>query len=362
MLDLSFVPKKSSYQILIGKGLLTDSKVLSEVIKGQQVFIVTNETVAPLYLNVLKVALETFQVYNYILEDGEEFKSFANYQRILESMLDSGLRRNATLIALGGGVVGDMAGFAAATYQRGIDFIQIPTTVLSQVDSSVGGKTAVNHPQGKNMIGAFHQPSRVITDIQTLETLPVREFKAGVAEIIKAAVLYDASFFQWLESNVEAILKHDEDALSYMIQRSCEIKADVVSQDEREQGIRAWLNLGHTFGHAIERCLGYGKILHGEAVAIGMVLAAEFAESSKLLTSEESERIRLLISQFGLPVSLRDFNQVLTSSKLVNSMMMDKKNVDEDLTLILPKSIGKVTINHSVASQKVEQFLRQYVA
>lgn len=361
-LDLSLISKESSYQIIIGKGLLSDSKVISEVIKGQQVFIVTNETVAPLYLEALKSGLSRFQVYEFLLQDGEQHKSFANYQHILESMLDCGLRRNATLIALGGGVVGDMAGFAAATYQRGIDFIQIPTTVLSQVDSSVGGKTAVNHPKGKNMIGAFHQPRRVITDINTLETLPVREFKAGIAEIIKAAVLFDAQFFQWLEANVDAVLEHDEQALSHMIGRACEIKAEVVSQDEKEQGIRAWLNLGHTFGHAIERCLGFGRILHGEAVAIGMVLAANFAVTDKMLTTEEAKRIEQLISKFGLPISLHDFKQSLTSTEFIEAMMMDKKNVDEDLTLILPKSIGEVTISHSVAPQKVEQFLRQYIA
>ncbi|AOE49095.1 3-dehydroquinate synthase [Kangiella sediminilitoris] len=361
-LDLRLISKESSYQIVIGKGLLSDSKTISEVIRGQQVFIVSNETVAPLYLDTLRSSLNQYQIFEYILPDGEVHKSFENYSRIINVMLDSGLRRNSTLIALGGGVVGDMAGFAAATYQRGIDFIQVPTTLLSQVDSSVGGKTAVNHPKGKNMIGAFHQPKRVVTDISTLHTLPENEFKAGLAEIVKVAVVCDEDFFNWLELNVDSILSGEEQALIYMINRACEIKANVVRQDEKEQGIRAWLNYGHTFGHAIENSLGYGQLLHGEAVSIGMVLAAEYASSEKLITKSKAGKIKQLLIKFSLPVNMKPFKRLLTADGLVDAMMMDKKNVDQCLTLILPKSIGEVTINHKVEPKSVRQFLRQYVA
>ncbi|RDX36029.1 3-dehydroquinate synthase [Kangiella sp. HD9-110m-PIT-SAG07] len=360
-LDLILKSKSSDYQILIGKGLLADKQHFSSVITGQQVYIVSNETVAPLYLSTLMKSLEDYDCHVFLLEDGEQHKSFENYHHILNEMLDAGLRRNATLIALGGGVVGDMAGFAAATYQRGIRFIQVPTTLLSQVDSSVGGKTAVNHPLGKNMIGAFHQPCRVITDINTLETLPAREFAAGMAEIIKVAILYDETYFQWLEDNSEPILSHDEDTLSVMIERACEIKAEVVSMDEKEQGVRAWLNLGHTFGHAIERCLGYGELLHGEAVAIGMVMAAEYAQFNDNFDGESVARITHLIHSFGLPTSLKQYREQLTAGKLVSAMALDKKNVDVDLTLILPKSVGEVTIKHSVKPQDVERYLKHHL-
>jgi len=358
-LDLKLSSKSSNYQILIGKNLLADKSHFTSVIQGKQVFIVSNDTVAPLYLASLKSGLESFECHVFLLNDGEQHKSFENYHKILNAMLEAGLRRNATLIALGGGVVGDMAGFAAATYQRGIPFIQVPTTLLSQVDSSVGGKTAVNHPSGKNMIGAFHQPCRVITDIDTLETLPDREFKAGLAEIIKAALLYDANFFEWLEACASEILSHEENALITMIERSCAIKAEIVGLDEKEQGVRAWLNLGHTFGHAIERCLGYGELLHGEAVAIGMAMAAEYAELTGLLCQGDVTRIQSLIACLGLPSTLAGYEKRLTHNDLVSAMMLDKKNVDADLTLILPKSIGEVTIKHSVKSQDVEQYLKR---
>lgn len=358
-LDLKLPEKSSNYQILIGKGLLSDKKHFRSVIQGQQVFIVSNDTVAPIYLSKLKKSLVGYSVSQYILEDGEQHKSFENYHQILNAMLEAGLRRNATLIALGGGVVGDMAGFAAATYQRGIRFIQVPTTLLSQVDSSVGGKTAVNHPSGKNMIGAFHQPCRVITDVATLDTLPDREFKAGLAEIIKAAILYDSKFFEWLEANEEAILSHDPECLIQMIERSCGIKAEVVSLDEKEQGVRAWLNLGHTFGHAIERCLGYGELLHGEAVAIGMVMAAEYASEKGTFDAKSADRIAALIAALGLPTNLRSYKNRLSAKELVSAMTLDKKNVDADLTLILPKSIGEVTIEHSVKPQDVEDYLQR---
>lgn len=360
-LDLTLESTSSDYQICIGKNLLSQKELFLPIIKGQQVFIVSNETVAPLYLDTLQNTLKDFELHQFTVADGEEFKSLDNYHRILDAMLNAGLRRNAVLIALGGGVVGDMAGFAAATYQRGIDFIQIPTTVLSQVDSSVGGKTAVNHPKGKNMIGAFHQPSRVITDINTLKTLPTREFKAGIAEIIKAAILYDAEFFSWLEENCVEILNSDESSLIQMIEWSCQIKAKVVSLDEKEQGVRAWLNLGHTFGHAIERCLGYGVLLHGEAVAIGIAMAAHYASNDGRLGQEQAKRITALITRFGLPVNLDQQQFSVKASELIEAMALDKKNIDADLTLILPKSIGKVTIEHSIKARDVEIFLEQYL-
>jgi 3-dehydroquinate synthase len=361
ILDLQLATKSSDYQILIGKDLLSDSNNFSSVIKGQQVFIVSNETVAPLYLKVLKNSLSQYETHSYILKDGEKYKSLSSLEDILDSMLKVGLRRNATLIALGGGVVGDISGFAAAIYQRGISFIQVPTTLLSQVDSSVGGKTAVNHPSGKNMLGAFHQPVRVVTDLNTLKTLPQRELLAGVAEIIKAAVIADRDFFEWLELNTESILAQESDTLATMIQRACAIKAKIVSLDEKEQGVRAWLNLGHTFGHAIERALGFGKLLHGEAVAIGMVMAAKYSVKLGLLSLSESVAIKQLIHGFGLPTNIDTQVDDVSASELVSAMALDKKNVDTDLTLILPKAIGKVTIEHNIKTQDVEQFIEQFL-
>ncbi|GAA0205195.1 3-dehydroquinate synthase [Kangiella japonica] len=361
ILDLQLPNKSSDYQILIGNGLLLDVNNFLPVIKGQQVFIVSNETVAPIYLEHLKKTLSQFEIHSYILKDGEKYKSLSSLEDILDSMLNSGLRRNATLIALGGGVVGDIGGFAAAIYQRGINFIQVPTTVLSQVDSSVGGKTAVNHPLGKNMIGAFHQPVRVITDLYTLKTLSNREFLAGIAEIIKAAIIADRQLFYWLENNSESILAQEIETLSTMIHASCSIKAKIVCLDEKEQGVRAWLNLGHTFGHAIERVLGFGELLHGEAVAIGIVMATEYSVRLGLLSSSESEAVRRLIQRFGLPTTLDSMNFRVSASDLVSAMALDKKNVDADLTLILPKAIGKVTIRNNIKTQDVEQFIEQFL-
>lgn len=361
ILDLQLPTKSSDYQIVIGNDLISDINNFLPVIKGQQVFIVSNETVAPLYLNQLRSTLNQFELHTYILKDGEKYKSFDSLQDILNQMLNVGLRRNATLIALGGGVVGDIGGFAAAIYQRGINFIQVPTTVLSQVDSSVGGKTAVNHPSGKNMLGAFHQPVRVVTDLNTLNTLPEREFKAGIGEIIKAAIIADSEFFGWLEVNYKTILDYDKSALIEMIEASCAIKARIVSLDEKEQGVRAWLNLGHSFGHAIERTLGYGVLLHGEAVAIGMAMAADYAVQNQLLAESEAQRIKALIKHFGLPINLPLQTKVIKAKEIVGAMALDKKNVDADLTLILPKAIGEVTIRHNIKSQDIERFLVQYL-
>ena len=342
---------------MIDKGLLSNKQAFFDCIdENTQILIISNSTVASLYLETVKNTLSDKEVFHYILEDGEQYKNIDEYQNIIKYMLDNELRRNAIIIALGGGVIGDLAGYVAATYNRGIKFIQVPTTLLAQVDSSVGGKTAINVPQGKNLIGAFHQPVRVITDLDVLKSLPRREYLSGVAEIIKAAILWDATFFSWLEDNVEAIIAQNPTVLTDMIYRACCIKAQVVAEDEKEQGIRAWLNLGHTFGHAIERELGYGVLLHGEAVAIGICLAAELNYSLGKLTKKDKARICQLIAHFGLPVEIPDN---LTAKQLVQSMVLDKKNISEKLTLILPTQIGKVTIDTSLDRSSVLQFLNQ---
>jgi 3-dehydroquinate synthase len=335
-----------SYPISIGEGLLTQTALFKAAIKGKKVMIVSNETVAPLYLACCKETLIDFQIDDIILPDGEEFKNLNTFELILNALLSNKHARDTTIIALGGGVIGDMAGFAAACYQRGVPFIQVPTTVLSQVDSSVGGKTAVNHPLGKNMIGAFYQPKSVIIDIDCLKTLPAREFSAGMAEVIKYGILYDQAFFTWLEENVAAINTLQPAAITYMIKRCCEIKAEIVSLDEKEGGIRALLNLGHTFGHAIEAEQGYGNWLHGEAVAAGMVLAAKTALNLGLIESAQLEQIILLIKQFNLPVNAPEN---MLYEQFFDHMQLDKKVLDGKLRLILPTSIGCCEIFDNVS-------------
>ena len=266
-----------SYPIFIGNGLLQDKALLASSVKGNKVLIVSNETVAPLYMDTVAESLGQFNPVRVILPDGEQYKNLEYLNRIFDSLLENRCDRDVTLVALGGGVIGDMTGFAAACYQRGVNFVQIPTTLLAQVDSSVGGKTGVNHPLGKNMIGAFYQPKAVFIDIDTLATLPDTELSAGLAEVIKYGLIIDADFFYWLQKNMQKMVKRNNEALTHAIRRSCEIKADVVARDEREGGVRALLNLGHTFGHAIEASQGYGKWLHGEAVAAGMVMAADLS-------------------------------------------------------------------------------------
>ena len=278
--------EERSYPIYIGQGLLTQASLLTGHISGKQALIVSNETVAPLYLDKVQSMLAEFNHQAVILPDGEKYKNLEVLNQIYDALLTHKFDRSVTLIALGGGVVGDMTGFAAATYQRGVNFIQIPTTLLSQVDSSVGGKTGVNHPLGKNMIGAFHQPKCVIADTDTLNTLPDKELSAGIAEVIKYGVLGDLEFFHWLETNLVHMLRRDPEALAYSIERSCQDKADIVAADEKESGKRALLNLGHTFGHAIETYVGYGEWLHGEAVATGMLMAADL---SRKALKEKSE-------------------------------------------------------------------------
>ncbi|MEH6576008.1 MAG: 3-dehydroquinate synthase [Amphritea sp.] len=326
-----------SYPVFIGDNLFKP-ELLAPYIRGKQVLVVTNETIAPLYLKQLKAALPDVQVDEVILPDGEQYKTAEQINSIYDQLLESRHNRTTTLIALGGGVVGDMTGFAAASYQRGVNFIQVPTTLLSQVDSSVGGKTGVNHPLGKNMIGAFHQPQAVLASIDVLDTLPERELSAGIAEVIKYGLIYDYEFLCWLEENMSGLAARERQALIYAIYRSCEIKAEIVSQDEREGGIRALLNLGHTFGHAIETREGYGSWLHGEAVAVGIMMAADLSMRLGWLNANDIERIRELLLLAGLPVLAPDD---MSEQEFLDLMAVDKKVIDGQLRLVLLKALGQ---------------------
>ena len=331
-----------SYPIFIGPGLLGDGVCVRAGLRGREVLVVSNDTVAPLYLDPLLANLgEDARAGALILPDGEQHKTFATLQTIFDALLEQRHSRHTTLVALGGGVVGDMVGFAAACYQRGVDFIQVPTTLLAQVDSSVGGKTAVNHPRGKNMIGAFHQPRRVVIDTTVLATLPAREFAAGLAEIIKYGCIRDAAFFNWLEANMDALLARDAQVLSRAIARSCEIKAEVVAADERERGLRAILNFGHTFGHAIETHTGYGSWLHGEAVAAGMVLAADLSHRLGAVSEADVVRIEALIERAGLPGCAPSD---LSTGRFIELMGVDKKVIDGRLRLITLAGLGRAHI------------------
>lgn len=330
-----------SYPIHIGSNLISQSHLYSSAIAGKNVLIVSNETVAPLYLDKVQSALSGFNVNSIILPDGEAFKTLATLESIYDKLLKLRYDRTCTLIALGGGVIGDMCGYAAASYQRGVNFIQIPTTLLSQVDSSVGGKTGVNHPLGKNMIGAFHQPKAVIADIHSLSTLDDRQLKSGISEIIKYGFLIDKSFYDWLCINMQALLDRDTEALSYAVQRSCQIKSDVVAQDEHEKGLRALLNLGHTFGHAIETGMGYGNWLHGEAVATGMCMAAELSERLGWLSTDDKINCINLIELAGLPTRSP---RSMSTQQFIDLMAQDKKVRDHTLNLILFKEIGETVM------------------
>lgn len=331
-----------SYPILIGSRLLGDSRHLAPFIRGRQVCVVTNETVAPLYLSRLLQGLPECDLVDTVeLPDGEAFKTLDTVNRIFDRLLERRHNRSTTLIALGGGVVGDMTGFAAACYQRGVDFIQVPTTLLSQVDSSVGGKTGVNHPLGKNMIGAFYQPRLVLADTDTLASLPERELAAGIAEVIKYGMICDAPFFTWLEDNMRALLNREAAALAYAVERSCRDKAAVVAEDERESGRRAILNFGHTFGHAIETVQGYGNWLHGEAVAAGMVMAAELSRLRGDIGPETVERLRALLALAGLP---REAPEGMTADQFLQVMSLDKKVLDGQLRLVLLRELGDAAV------------------
>jgi len=343
-----------SYPIYIGTGLLGRPELVTPHVRGSQVMIVSNETVAPLYLERTQQMFADFRSESVILPDGEQYKTLAVWQRIFDALLEKRFDRRCTLVALGGGVVGDMTGFAAACYQRGVDFIQVPTTLLSQVDSSVGGKTGVNHPLGKNMIGAFHQPRCVIADTETLDTLDDRQLSAGIAEVIKYGLINDLAFFEWLEANMAALLARDPATLAYAIERSCHDKACIVAADERESGQRALLNLGHTFGHAIETGMGYGEWLHGEAVATGMLLAAELSEQMGWLDSQAVARIRSLLQRARLPVQAPPS---MSSKRFLELMAVDKKVQDGKLRLVLMKSLGRSVITGEASAGQIGAML-----
>lgn len=344
-----------SYSISIGAGLLESLGALLPALSGRQVMVVTNSTIAPLYLHRVEQAFGDYRVDHVILPDGEQYKTLSTLDQIFTALLEKRHNRTTTIVALGGGVVGDMAGFAAAAYQRGVEFIQIPTTLLSQVDSSVGGKTGVNHPLGKNMIGAFHQPRAVIADLDTLKTLPDRELSAGLAEIIKYGLIWDAEFFEWLERCMESLVARDIDALIHAVKRSCEIKAAVVGKDERESNLRAILNLGHTFGHAIETAQGYGEWLHGEAVGAGMVMAVELSIREGWLPESMRERIHSLNQRAGLPVK---GPADMTEAQYRTLMAVDKKVLDDNLRLVLLESLGKAVITTGFKAENLSATLR----
>jgi 3-dehydroquinate synthase len=331
-----------SYEILVGGGLLGNERSCLALPTAPQAAIVSNRTVAPLYAERLRRVLEAVypRCFLVALPDGEQHKDWQTLNLIFDRLLAEGCDRKTVLFALGGGVIGDMTGFAAACYMRGVPFVQVPTTLLAQVDSSVGGKTAINHPLGKNMIGAFYQPVRVICDLDTLDTLPQRELSAGLAEVIKYGPIYDADFLDWIEHNLDALLARDKGALAHAVRRSCEIKAAVVSQDERESGLRAILNFGHTFGHAIEAGLGYGTWLHGEAVGCGMVMASELSARLGLMPPSFVDRMRRLIERAGLPVT----GPALGAERYLELMRVDKKAEGGDIRYVVIESLGRAAM------------------
>jgi len=340
-----------SYPIHIGRNLIADASLILPHLKRKHVAVVTNTTVAPLYLAKLTQTLVAadVKVIPIILPDGEAYKNTETLNTIYDVLLQNRCERSTTLIALGGGVIGDLTGYAAATYLRGVPFIQIPTTLLSQVDSSVGGKTGINHPLGKNMIGAFYQPQLVLADIDTLQTLPPREFSAGVAEVIKYGLIRDADFFDWLEVNMAKLMELDEQVLSEAIYRSCQNKADVVAKDEHEQGERALLNLGHTFGHAIENAMGYGVWLHGEAVAAGTMMAADLSQRMAWLNANDVARIKNSLIAANLPINPPD----LGATKYLDLMGLDKKVENGKIRLVLQQGIGKAVITSDYDAEKL---------
>ncbi len=338
-----------SYPIVIGNGLLGGGFELSAHVAGADCLVVSNETVAPIYLDALRANLEGKAVRSVILPDGEVHKTLATANTVIDGLVESGANRDTTVIALGGGVVGDIAGFAAACYMRGVSFVQVPTTLLAQVDSSVGGKTGVNHPGGKNLIGAFHQPGLVLIDTDTLTSLPDRELRAGLAEVIKHGAIVDLEYLSWLEEHMAELIGRDPAALARAIARSCEIKAAVVAEDEKERGRRALLNFGHTFGHAIENSAGYGEWLHGEAVAAGMVMAAALSD----IEIGERDRLRNLIEAAGLPVSVSGVD----ASSLRAAMQLDKKVLGKRLRFILLQSLGRAFVSDNVSETRLRQVL-----
>ena len=338
-----------SYPIIIGRDLMSGNFDLTDFVRGPDCLVVSNETVAPLYLGQLLYNLKGRQVAHINLADGESFKTLTAVESILDELVRQRANRDTTVVALGGGVVGDIAGFAAACYMRGVAFIQVPTTLLAQVDSSVGGKTGVNHEHGKNLIGAFHQPAAVLIDTDTLNTLPQRELHAGLAEVIKYGAICDPDFFAWLEGNMPSLLNREPEALATAIRRSCELKAAVVAEDERESGRRAILNFGHTFGHAIEHCQGYGEWLHGEAVAAGMVLAAQLSG----IDAAEIERLRTLIASAGLPVD----PPPIAAERWLAAMGMDKKVQQKKLRFVLLRVLGDAVTSADYDADRLQALI-----
>ena len=345
-----------SYPIMIGEGMLGGYD-LSDYVGGSQVMIVTNDVVGPLYLGQVKASFPGKEVDTVVLPDGENHKNWQTLNLIFDALLENRHTRKTTLVALGGGVVGDMTGFAAASYQRGVPFIQIPTTLLSQVDSSVGGKTGINHPLGKNMIGAFHQPEVVVIDTDTLQSLPPREVSAGLAEVIKYGLIRDTAFLGWLEETIEPLVACDSKALAEAILRSCACKADVVALDERENGLRATLNLGHTFGHAIETFAGYGNWLHGEAVGTGMIMAADLSAREDLISAADYDRIVHIVHRASLP--LRPPVE-MTPADFMSLMAVDKKNIDGRLRLVLLRSVGDAVVTSGASPENLMATLKAF--
>ena len=341
------------YPVILGEGCLEDPAHFDPFIRTQAM-VVTNPAVSGHCLDRLRQGLANVaQLDIFEIGDGERFKTLATWSAVLDRLVELRHNRTTTLIGLGGGVVGDVAGFAAASYQRGVGLVQVPTTLLAQVDSSVGGKTAVNHPAGKNLIGAFHQPSAVVADMGVLRTLPEREFRAGLAEVIKYGVIADTSFFAWLEQHMDDLVARRPDTLIHAVRRSCEIKAQVVAGDEREQGNRAILNFGHTYGHAIEALTNYDTWLHGEAVAIGMVMAMDLSERSRRAPAGEAERVRALLTQAGLPIAPNE----LDPDAMLQAMGMDKKVVDGRIRLVLCHGIGQVSVTADIPPAKIRSSL-----
>ncbi len=354
MQTLSVALGERSYPIHIGANLLGDARLYAPYVReGRRVAIVTNPVVAPLYLERVQQALVQAgaQAVPVLIEDGEQAKGWATLDRLIDALLAARLGRDALVVALGGGVIGDLAGFAAAVFQRGVPFIQLPTTLLAQVDSSVGGKTAINHARGKNMVGAFHQPLAVIADVAALDTLPDRELRAGIAEVIKHGLILDLQFVEWLEANIGKLLARDRAALEHAVRRSCELKAQIVAADERESGLRAILNFGHTFGHAIEAGVGYGQWLHGEAVATGMVMAAELSERAGCLRRDEAQRVRALIERAGLPVH----GPKLPIDRYLELMQVDKKAAGGRVRFILLEGLGRAALRGDLDPRLVRE-------
>jgi 3-dehydroquinate synthase len=347
---LSIELGERSYPILIGPGLLGAAAVLDEAVQARDVLVITNDTVAPLYLERVRHGLAGRRVAHEVLPDGEQYKTLDTLARGFDALVERRMNRDACIAALGGGVVGDIAGFAAACYQRGVDYVQLPTTLLAQVDSSVGGKTGVNHPGGKNLIGAFHQPRAVVSDTDTLATLPLRELRAGLAEVIKVALVADPVFLGWIEAHLEALLALESGAVAHAVHRCCELKAAIVAEDEREHGRRALLNLGHTFGHAIETAAGYGEWLHGEAVGVGLLMAADLSSRLGWIDAAEVERVRALLARAGLPLE----PPPIGAKRALALMGLDKKVLAGRLRLVLMRRLGEGVVTGDYPAEALQ--------